>query len=112
MATLFPAPAAGRPGGLDLAAQLVSNFYDAIGRPDLSEMVRQGKAGDFPEIKAAAALLADHSTRLERYESALRQYADPGFWDDAMPGRSLASHDGGEMARNVLAGRPPFFHRD
>lgn len=111
MVAPLPAHAAG-PAGFDPAARLVSDLYDAIDRPDLSGMIRQGRAGDFPEIAAAAALLADHARRLDRYESALRQYADAGFWDEATPGGSLASHDGGEMARNVLAGRPPFFHRD
>jgi hypothetical protein len=77
-----------------------------------SGMIRAGNAGDFPEISTATALLAQHAGRLERYESALRQYADPGFWDDMTPGGPLALHDGGDMARNVLAGRPAFDHRD
>jgi len=97
---------------LDLAAHLVSSIYDAINRPDLSGMIRNGKADDFPEIKAAATLLAEEKSRRDRYEVALRQYADPGFWDETGPGGALAHYDGGEMARNVLVGRPAFYHRD
>ncbi|WP_132391150.1 hypothetical protein [Novosphingobium sp. PhB165] len=98
--------------GLDLASRLVSDLYEAINRPDLAGMIRGGEADDFPEIEVVAALLADQAARMARYEAALVQYADPGFWDEATPGGALANHDGGEMARNVLAGRPPFFHRD
>jgi len=97
---------------LNLAADLVSSIYDAINRPDLSGMIRNGKADDFPEIKAAAVLLEAEKSRLERYEVALRQYADPSFWDEASPGGALAHYDGGEMAQNVLAGHPAFYHRD
>jgi hypothetical protein len=75
-------------------------------------MIRAGGADDFPEIRAATAWLEREATQSDRYESALRQYADPGFWDDMTPGGVLALHDGGEMARNVLAGRPAFDHRD
>lgn len=94
------------------AAQLLADIYDTLGRRDLAAMIRGGQADDFPEIAATAALLDRDTARLERYESALRQYADPGLWDDATPGGMLALHDGGEMARNVLAGRPAFSHRD
>lgn len=97
---------------LDLAARLVADMYDAINRPDLSGMIRAGHADDFPEIGAASVLLQQDAARLDLYESALRQYADPGFWDDMTPGGVLALHDGGIMARNVLAGRPAFDHRD
>jgi hypothetical protein len=97
---------------LDLAARLVADIYEAINRPDLSGMIRSGHADDFPEIKTAAALLEQDARRLDKYESALCQYADPGFWDDRTPGGVLALHDGGDMARNVLAGRPAFNHRD
>jgi hypothetical protein len=72
----------GAPKGLNLAARLVADMYDAINRPDLSGMIRAGHADDFPEITAATALLEQDAARLDRYESALRQYADPGFWDD------------------------------
>lgn len=96
----------------NLAARLVADIYDAINRPDLSGMIRAGDADDFPEIRAASVLLEQDAGRLARYESALRQYADPGFWDDMPAGGVLALHDGGEMARNVLAGRPAFDHRD
>lgn len=98
--------------GIGLAARLVSDFYDAINRPDLSEQIRAGKADDFPEIRSAAVLLNNETTRIDRYEEALAQYADPSFWDERISGGPLALFDGGEMARNVLAGRPAFFHRD
>lgn len=94
------------------AAELVAVIYQAIGRPDLAGMIRAGQADDFPEIATAAALLENEAARLARYESALRQYADPGLWDETTSGGMLALHDGGEMARNVLAGRPAFHHRD
>ena len=106
------APGSGTPKGLTLATLLVAGIYEAINRPDLSGMIRAGDADAFPEIAAAAALLDQDARRLERYETALSQYADPGFWDDMAPGGVLALHDGGEMARNVLAGRPAFDHRD
>ncbi len=104
-----------RPAGAKAApnaAQLVASIYEAIGRPDLAAMIHAGQADDFPEIALAAALLENETARLARYESALRQYADPDLWDDTTPGGMLALHDGGEMARNVLAGRPAFHHRD
>lgn len=97
---------------LTLAAHLVATVYDAMNRPDLAAMIRAGQAEDFPEIAKAATLLNHEAARIGRYESALRQYADPGLWDDTTPGGMLALHDGGEMARNVLAGRPVFNHRD
>lgn len=98
--------------GMLSAASLVADMYEAINRPDLSGMIRAGKGDDFPEIRAVAIWLEQDAARLDRYESALRQYADPGFWDDTTPGGPLALHDGGDMARNVLAGRPAFDHRD
>lgn len=101
-----------KPRNLDLAERLVADIYDAISRPDLSGMIRSGNAEDFPEIRTAAAWLERDAGQLARYESALRQYADPGFWDDTTPGGVLALHDNGDMARNVLAGRPAFNHRD
>jgi hypothetical protein len=104
--------ATGKGRGIKLAARLVSDLYDAINRPDLSGMIREGKADDFPEVKTAAALLEQETVRLDRYEVALRQYADPGFWEGIGSGSPLAVYDGGEMARNVLAGRPAFYHRD
>lgn len=108
---LQSAPQASNHDG-DLAARLLCGIYDAMNRPDLSRMVRDGAADDFPEIRAVAQILAGEITRLDRYEEALAQYADPGFWEDWQPGGALAHHDQGEMARNVLSGRPAFFHRD
>ncbi|MDE1916422.1 MAG: hypothetical protein KGJ57_20995 [Sphingomonadales bacterium] len=112
MSAAIPAPDTSATQTLTLAARLVAGMYDAINRPDLSGMIRSGNADDFPEIKAASALLEQDAGRLARYESALHQYADPGFWDEMTPGGTLAVHDGGTMARNVLAGRPAFDHRD
>jgi hypothetical protein len=40
-------------------------------------MIRAGGADDFPEIRAATAWL-EREAQSDRYESALRQYADPG----------------------------------
>lgn len=97
---------------LELAREFVAGYFDALDRADLSRMVRTGEGDDFTEIRAAAGLLATQTERLARYEAALAQYADPDFWDETLPGGTLACHDGGEMARNVLEGKPVFFHRD
>ncbi|WP_395337507.1 hypothetical protein WBP06_23235 [Novosphingobium sp. BL-8H] len=98
--------------GMDLARMFVADYFDATGRADLSGMVLAGEGDDFPETRAAAELLSAQAGVVARYREALNQYADPGFWDDATPGGALALHDGGLMARNVLSGRPAFFHRD
>lgn len=90
------------------AAQVLA----ASGRGDLAEIVRRGGGDDFPEVMAAVAALDGLTDRLRRQAEALRFYADPGFWEDDLPGGPLAGHDRGEMARNVLAGRRPFYHRD
>jgi hypothetical protein len=95
-----------------LARDFGADYFAAINRADLAGMVRAGKADDFPEIQAAIALLRAHADKIARYEDALAQYADPALWDQAMPGGPLAIHDSGEMARNVLQGRPAFYHRD
>lgn len=84
----------------------------AIGRDDLAALVAAGEGDDFPEVRSAAAALRGLGDMITRYESALRQYAAADFWDDETSGGALAGHDRGEMARNVLNGRPPFFHRD
>ena len=97
---------------LDMARTFVADCLEAAGREDLSTLVRQGAGDDFPEVVIAGDLLSTHMRVLRRYEEALAQYADPGFWDEATPGGALALHDNGQMARNVLAGRPAFFHRD
>jgi hypothetical protein len=95
-----------------LAREFAADWFEAAGRPDLSRMVRGGEGDDFAEVRSAARLLTVQAEHLARYENALAQYADAEFWDDAFPGGPLALHDGGEMARNVLEGRPAFFHRD
>lgn len=95
-----------------MARTFAADYMKAAGREDLSTLVRQGAGDDFPEVGLADDLLAAHARLLQRYEEALAQYADLGFWDDATPGGALVLHDNGQMARNVLAGRPAFFHRD
>ncbi|WIA58568.1 hypothetical protein N6H05_12535 [Sphingobium sp. WTD-1] len=112
MTILRLSPSRRKSTGVDLAVRLVSDLYEAMNRPDLSDMIRNGHAEDFPELKVAAMALCGYDARIERYEDALSQYADPGFWDDSLPGGALAAHDQGIMARNVLAGRTAFFHRD
>ncbi len=94
------------------ARTFAAAMFRSLRRTDLAAIVAAGEGDDFPEVSMAAALLAERADQLARQEDALRQYADPGFWEDTGPGGSLASHDRGEMARNVLSGRPAFFHRD
>jgi len=100
------------PSLLEQARELAAAFLGGMRRQDLATLVLAGGGDDFPEVLSALALLGEQAARSERHEAALRAYADADFWDDALPGGSLASHDRGEMARNVLMGRPPFFHRD
>lgn len=94
------------------ARAFAAEVLAASGREDLAEIVRRGAGDDFPEVHAAAAALDSLAGRLREQAEALRFYADPAFWDDDLPGGPLAFHDKGEMARNVLAGRRPFYHRD
>lgn len=97
---------------LALARDFVVKYFVAIDRQDLARLVDQGDGDDFPELQAAAALLSEHSALIDRLRAALVEYAAADFWDDSLPGGPLALHDAGEMARNVLSGRPHFFHRD
>lgn len=101
-----------RPPLLVLARQFVADNFTAMNRADLARLVMDGEGDDFAEIAAATQLLTAQFEALARYAVALAQYADPGFWDDSLPGGALALHDSGEMARNVLCGKPAFFHRD
>lgn len=94
------------------ARAFAAEVLAAGGRGDLAEIVRRGAGDDFPEVRAAASALGVLASRLQQQAEALRFYADPAFWDDDLPGGPLAFHDKGEMARNVLAGRRPFYHRD
>lgn len=96
----------------NMAREFVANYFKGLSRDDLAKLVLDGNAEDFPELAVANGLLRTHSQTLSRYESALAQYADPSFWDEDAPGGALASYDAGEMARNVLRGKPPFSHRD
>ncbi|MDE8650727.1 hypothetical protein [Novosphingobium album (ex Liu et al. 2023)] len=104
-----PAPA---PPELAEARGFAAALLRRNGRADLAAMVLRGDGDDFPEVEAARAVTLGHAARLARLEEALRLYADPDFWEDSHGAGSLATHDAGEMARNVLAGRPPFYHRD
>ena len=92
------------------ARELAAALFDSMRRQDLALMVRAGEGDDFPEVMTAAALLGDQAERLAHQEEALRAYADREFWDDDLPGGSLALHDRGQMARNALAGRSPFYN--
>lgn len=94
------------------ARVLVAEMFGAMRRTDLAALVAAGEGDDFPEVVTAAALLEQYTTGAAGQVDALRHYADPDFWDEATPGGALAVHDRGEMARNVLRGRPAFFHRD
>lgn len=97
---------------LTAARVLVAEMLGAMRRTDLAALVAAGEGDDFPEVLTATALLEQHAAQTAAQVDALRHYADPDFWDEATPGGALAAHDRGEMARNVLRGRPPFFHRD
>ena len=94
------------------ARKFAASVLRSHGRPDLSQIVIDGGGDDFPEVEASYALVEAFASKLSRMEEALRIYADPDFWEDGQGTASLALLDLGEMARNVLAGRPPFYHRD
>lgn len=100
------------PSSLRSARRFAARYFETVNRPDLSCIVLRGEGDDFAEVRAATGLAAEQDALIARYEVALNQYADPGFWDDSLPGGALAPHDAGEMARNVLDGKPAFFHRD
>jgi hypothetical protein len=87
-------------------------MFRSLRRNDLAALVAAGEGDDFPEVGIAAALLEDYTDLLARQSDALRHYSDPSFWDDDTPGGAGAPPARGEMARNVIAGRPAFFHRD
>ena len=95
---------------IEQARELAAAFLDGMRRQDLALMIRAGEGDDFPEVVTAAALLEGLGARNLHQEQALKAYADREFWDDDLPGGSLASHDKGAMARNVLAGREPFYN--
>lgn len=100
------------PNSRAAARSFVAAMFRSLRRTDLAALVAAGEGDDFPEMGMAATLFEEHADQVARQSDALRQYSDPSFWDDEAPGGSLAAHDRGEMARNVLAGRPAFFHRD
>lgn len=106
-------PDAGRTASIiDQARELAAAFLNGMRRQDLAIMVLAGGGDDFPEVATAMALLGTQAAQSQLQQQALRTYADAEFWNDDLPGGSLASHDKGEMAHNVLLGRPPFFDRD
>lgn len=90
------------------ARAFAAAFLEGMRRQDLALIVRAGEGDDFPEVISAAALLEGYAGNSALQEEALRLYADVDFWDEDLPGGSLAAHDKGQMARNVLAGRSPF----
>lgn len=94
---------------IEQARAFAAAFLDGMRRQDLAMIVRAGEGDDFPEVMSAAALFEGYAGNAAHHEEALRLYADGGFWDEELPGGSLASHDKGQMARNVLAGRSPFY---
>jgi hypothetical protein len=93
---------------LEQARTFAAALLEGMRRQDLALIVRAGEGDDFPEVISAAALLEGLAANNALHEEALRLYADSDFWDDDLPGGSLASHDKGQMARNVLVGRSPF----
>lgn len=95
---------------LNQAREFAAAFFDGMRRQDLALMVRAGQGDDFPEVITANALLVAQESRLGPHEEVLKAYADAEFWDEDFPGGSLASHDKGQMARNVLAGRAPYYN--
>ena len=94
------------------ARELAAIVLRASGRADLAEVALRGQGDDFPEVRGALTALAKFADCSFRFEEALQLYSEESFWDDDLPGGALAMHDRGEIARNVLAGRRPFFHRD
>lgn len=112
--THFPEAALPRPtpAVLKEAREIAGELFAAASRPDLAALVRNGDGDDFTEVMVLARILQKRVDRSAQQDQALHLYADESFWDDQLPGGSLALHDRGEIARNVLAGRGPFYHRD
>jgi hypothetical protein len=100
------------PAALEEAREIAAELFAAAARHDLAALARSGEGDDFTEVAVLAGILQKRADRSAQREQALRWYADESFWDDQLPGGSLALHDRGEIARNVLAGRRPFYHRD
>lgn len=94
------------------ARRFAAAILEGAGRADLACMALNGDGDDFPEVIAAGPLFQDQLNLAAGRDQAIKTYADPDFWDEELPGGSLASHDQGEMARNVLSGYPPFHHWD
>ncbi|HLY91530.1 MAG TPA: hypothetical protein VKQ27_21280 [Acetobacteraceae bacterium] len=98
---------------LDQARLLAADFLVQHGQEADARIVRQGGGDDFPEVRLALALQKTHAAQLQRYERALRTYADGAFWDAEIAEAALAYHDQGAVARAALDGKELFaLHRD
>ncbi|RVQ65030.1 hypothetical protein EKN06_14625 [Croceicoccus ponticola] len=80
---------------LAAARALVAEMFNSMRRTDLGALVAAGEADDFPEVVIARTLLQEQADQTARQGEALRQYADPSFWDEESPGGALAAHDRG-----------------
>ena len=89
---------------IEKAREFAAVFLDGMRRQDLALMIRAGHGDDFPEVVTAAALLDQQVAQISMHEEAIKAYADTEFWEDGLPGGSLASHDKGQMARMSLSG--------
>lgn len=98
---------------LDQARDLAATVLLDQGKNVDAGIIRQGGGDDFPEVRLALALYRASRAQLQRYEHALRTYADASFWDAAIPEATLAYHDQGTVARAALDGKDLFqLHRD
>lgn len=87
--------------------KIASRYLEESGQAHNAALVKDGRGDDFPEFRAVLFVLREQADRMTRYEQALACYSDESFWEEASAG-SLAEHDRGDMARNVLRGRTPF----
>ncbi len=98
---------------LHQARELAARLLAARGQEVDAGIVRHGGGDDFPEVRLALALQKANRAQLQRYERALRTYADASFWDADIPEATLAYYDQGAVARAALDGRDLFeLHRD
>jgi len=92
---------------IEESRRIASRFLEQDGQAHNAAIVDDGRGDDFPEVRAILFVLREQSDRMTRYEQALACYSDESFWEEASAG-SLAQHDRGNVARNVLSGRTPF----